>query len=381
MESAIPVPKKRRRRWLQWGRLRQFPKWLYSVEWPVKRVDLTFVTRDEKREIVSRLIAYLMYPSPSPRKQGGRSSRRQDRKSPTPKSKATKLMRDQRKTDESLKASFAHSYAAQLRRLERSAGHLTIGGHNKYEQLVEEFRRLEGFSRLLGTAGIHLSQLTINKHEWSQLVAAFHVFDLLHRMLLAADADVRAVLSETTALHIVLLRQTVLGLRLNHPALSETCRRYRSVAHILVGLFSAWRGRRSPDVWALECSNLAPGVEGLKDLLSPTVPAAIALGREAELAFRSSRIARKGEPTISEEYQVRLPESLKVPRSKQTFSALQSDELQLLLALKGLRDARRRRAKPPEWFIAIPIQSLTSASSDRAARELIKCAREIGVRL
>jgi len=300
-----------------------------------------------------------------------------------PADKLKKLMQKQRETYESLKTYFAYSYAVQLAAEERDAGHLELGRRTPYALLLTEFRRMEGFSRLLGESGNQLSQPTLGNGQWKQLLAAFHAFDLLNRMMLSADEDVQAVLSETTALHVVLLRQTALGLRLNHPAFSETYRNYRSVAHILIGLFSAWRGSQDPDAWAIKESEREPepGIEELKDLLSPTVVAAIDISLNAESAFQSRQILRKGGSLISEAYQVRLPKGLKVTKAKSACVALHSEELQVLRALKGLRDARRRGAKLPKWFSATPIQMLTSSTSKDALCNLIKCAREIGIQL
>jgi hypothetical protein len=327
------------------GKRRPFPSWMREVDWPNDALNFKHQGAVAKRvEIATRLLAYLMFPPPTLARPGGNPGARDPitKKVAASKRKRAKLKAAQETTYEQLKTYIAFELAKQLAAYERIGIH-RMADAEEYNEAYLDFRILEGFSRILGQAGNLLARPSIKSGEWMQMMGAFCAYDLFARL---GDVDSEGSLrSEGISKFVVLLRQNELGLSISHATLSKACLRYRSVAHLLVGLFGAMCGRQHRDDWIKSQMKITPTLDHLASMFGEHLREGLVRSVQLEKVFSGKKIHKRGGPLVNAEYQVKLPEDLQVGRWKRSASLVSEEERNIIDALDAEPGTVRRGEK------------------------------------
>jgi hypothetical protein len=348
------------------GKHRPFPSWMREVDWPNDTLNFKRQVAIAKRvEIATRLLAYLMFPPPTLARPGGNPGAR-DPQVAASKRKRAKLKAAQKTTYEQLKTYIAFELAKQLAAYERIGLH-RMADAEEYNEAYLDFRILEGFSCILGQAGNLLARPSIKSGEWMQMMGAFCAFDLFARL---GDADSEGSLrSEGISKFVVLLRQNELGLSISHATLSKACLRYRSVAHLLVGLFGAMCGRQHRDDWIESQMKIIPTLDQLALMFGEHLREGLVRSVQLQKVFSGKKIHNRGGPLVNAEYQVKLPEDLQVGRWKRSASLVSEEERNIIDALDAERGTVRRGGEVDEH---VKVYELTSSNARFKKEALLK---------
>jgi hypothetical protein len=307
--------------------------WLGEIAWPNDARNFKRNVASAKRvEIAKRLLAYLMFPPPALARPGGRVSVQgsaAEESSATERKKAN-LEKGRQRTHDQLQTYLAFELAHELAAYETASDHRRKD-LQKYNEVYLDFRVISGFSRILTAGGNHVGRPTIQSGVWMQMMGAFCVFALFARL-----GELRSrFLSERICQKVVLLRQKELGLRISHATLSKACIRYRSVAHLLVGLFGAMSmcGKRHGDDWIKTNLKNPPTLDLLTSMLGEHLREGVVRSHHLEMMFCRNKIKKRGGPLVRREYQVKLPKDLQVGRLKGSATLLCREELDLVAAM------------------------------------------------
>ena len=358
----------RKRRQTVWGKRRPFPSWMRQVDWPNAALNFKRQVAVTKRlEIAKRLLGYLMYPPPVLARPGGRLGDRDSLKkkvAATARKKA-KLEKGQEVTFEQLITYNAFELAKQIAAYERIGQH-RLADSEEYKEAFLDFRAIGGFSRILGEDGNFLARPSIKSSEWAQMLGAFCVYDLLARL---GDLDGEGSLrSEGVSQIVVLLRQNDLGLSITLATLSKACLRYRSVAHLLVGLFGAMCGQHRDD-WIRSATKNAPSLDHLASMIGEHLREGLRRSVQLEKVFRRKHIKKRGGPLVKREYQVKLPANLLVGIWKRSASFVSVEERSIIDALDAERGTARREGKTQERVKVYELSSSNARSEKQALLE------------
>jgi hypothetical protein len=325
-----------------WGKRRPFPSWMRKVDWPNDALNFKRqVPLAECVEIAKRLLAYFIYPPPVLARPGGRLRLRDKaaKKISATARKKAKLKDAQQVIYEQLKTYIAFELAQQLAAYER-AGAYRMADSEEYAKSHHDFRVIAGYSRILGEDGNLLARPRIKRSEWTRMMGAFCVYDLFSRL---GDTDGESALrSEGVSQVVVLLRQNEMGLSTNHATLSKACMRYRSIAHLLVGLFGAVCGDQNRDDWVKSRMKSTPSLDQLASMLGEHLREGLVRSAKLAEVFSEKSIKGRGGPLLRREYQVKLPDELQVSEWKRPTSFISEEERNIIDALDAERATTAR---------------------------------------
>lgn len=331
------------------------------------------VTPEERLEISRRLFAYLLFPPPTLARPGGRSSAKAKEVSAIEGASALensakeikrgKLSASEDDRYEQLQTFIALELARRLKSLEDAGLHRQADA-SEYTAAAHDFRIIGGFGRLLGSAGRMLAPPGIAIATWKEWWAAYRVYDLVARL-----KDSGLAHSETMARLVVLLRQDKLGISISHAKLSQVCKHYRSIAHLLVAILDAQSDRankqfRVPRKWFHTSPSLTELTAKVAERLDEVLLQAVNLGR----LYSAGHISRRGGPIIRPVYQLRLPDDLKLNPVQWKARPLNDEELRTIEAVVWERKEKRGARKGER----LEIFQVTSKSCKKEREALLK---------
>lgn len=287
---------------------RRFVFLLYRVAWPNDVSDFRReVPVRRRQEIAQRLIAYLVFPPPVLAGPGGRQSKKSKLTSDLRKQKAFEKAKDKVRTQ--LRTYMAYEAARQLAVYESENKHHEAADQ-EYNAAFEDFRRFAGFGRLLSKDGRALTSRELGKRKWSRLVGAFLVFDLIARY-----AQKRDHISETQARLVVLLCQDLYGLEINHVTLSQACKEYRAVQHLLVSIIGVCLEPNKELGRYIVSKETRRSTLQLRKVLTQNLSGVLARAKPLErlAVLNAKRNKKKSQDELHD--LVRLPNELLVPRA------------------------------------------------------------------